>query len=296
MRRGLITQLALLLVSICCMQIAYTWAQATRSYSRNGFITTTDNVLLHYLDAGKGPAIVFVPGLTMPADIWESQIKYFSKTHRVVAMDPRSQGESSQATEGHYPERRAKDIKEIIDRLNLAPVVLVGWSMGGPEVLSYIDQFGTKTIRAVVLVDSFVGDEPNPERLAGHFRNIRAIQAKRQEWTGNWVRSMFAAPQLEKYFQDLVSASLRTPTNTMVTLITSTYVVGDDRRAVLRKLDRPMLYMARAAQRSQGEMIKTILPGAQIEIFQNAGHALFVDEPDRFNKRLDSFIAGLPGK
>jgi pimeloyl-ACP methyl ester carboxylesterase len=43
-------------------------------------------------------------------------------------------------------------------------------------------------------------------------------------------------------------------------------------------------------------MIKTILPGAQIEIFQNAGHALFVDEPDRFNKRLDSFIAGLPGK
>ena len=294
MRGGSITQLAFLLVYSFCIQPAY--AQATTSYSRNGFITTTDNVRLHYLDAGKGPAIVFIPGLTMPADIWESQIKYFSKTHRVIAMDPRSQGESSQATEGHYPERRAKDIKDLIDRLNLEPVVLVGWSMAGPEILSYVDQFGTKTVSAVVLVDSFVGDEPNPARLAGHFRNIRAIQANRQEWTENWVRSMFARPQLEIYFQDLVSASLRTPTNTMVTLITSTYIVGDDRRAVLRKLDRPVLYMARAAQRSQGALIKTILPDAQIEIFQNAGHALFVDEPDSFNKRLDSFIAGLPRK
>jgi len=296
MRRGELIELALLLVYICCTQPTYAWAQAKPSYSKSGFITTTDNVRLHYLDAGKGPAIVFVPGLTMPADIWEPQIRYFSEKHRVIAMDPRSQGESSQATEGHYPERRAMDIKEIIDRLNLQPVVLVGWSMGGPEVLSYIDQFGTDTVSGVVLVDCFVGDEPNPERLAGHFRNIKAIQANREEWTANWVQSMFAGPQPKEYFQKLTSASLRTPTNTMVTLITSTYVVRDDRRAILRKLNRRLLYVARAAQRSQGEVITAILPAAQVEIFQNSGHALFVDEADRFNKRLDRFIAELPGK
>jgi len=57
-----------------------------------------------------------------------------------------------------------------------------------------------------------------------------------------------------------------------------------------------LLYVARAAQRSQGEVITAILPAAQVEIFQNSGHALFVDEADRFNKRLDRFIAELPGK
>src|SRR5574341_603719 len=80
--------------------------------TRSGFVTTGDGVRLHYRESGSGPAILFVPGWTMPAEIWEPQIEHFSKRWRVVAMDPRSQGESSQTTEGHYPERRAQDIKD----------------------------------------------------------------------------------------------------------------------------------------------------------------------------------------
>src|SRR3990172_7379864 len=107
--------------------------------TKDGFVTTPDGVKIHYLEAGyrsqtlgvarshgfdeKGryvshtksvvvalqPVILFVPGWTMPAWIWEKQIAHFSKTHRVVAMDPRSQGESQQTTEGHYPAARARD-------------------------------------------------------------------------------------------------------------------------------------------------------------------------------------------
>ncbi|MDA2914595.1 alpha/beta hydrolase, partial [Acidobacteriia bacterium AH_259_A11_L15] len=53
----------------------------------------------------------------MPAWIWEHQIEHFSKHYRVVAMDPRSQGESEQTTEGHYPAARARDIKAVVDAL-----------------------------------------------------------------------------------------------------------------------------------------------------------------------------------
>ncbi len=65
--------------------------------------------------------------------MWEKQITHFAKTHRVVAMDPRAQGESSQTTEGLYPAVRARDIKGVVDQLKLAPVVLVGHSMGVPQ-------------------------------------------------------------------------------------------------------------------------------------------------------------------
>jgi len=32
---------------------------------------------------------------------------------------------------------------------------------------------------------------------------------------------------------------------------------------------------------------------AQVEIFENAGHALFVDEPDHFNRVLEDFLKRL---
>ncbi len=58
---------------------------------KDGYFTTSDGVRLHYLEAGSGPAIVFVPGWTNSAWIWEPQIRNFSKKYRVVAPDPRFQ-------------------------------------------------------------------------------------------------------------------------------------------------------------------------------------------------------------
>jgi len=84
---------------------------------RSGFVTTSDGIELHYLEAGNGPAILFVPGWTGVGEFWEPQLNHFARSHHVVALDPRSQGDSEKAADGNYTERRAQDIKEIIDRL-----------------------------------------------------------------------------------------------------------------------------------------------------------------------------------
>ena len=102
---------------------------------QSGFFTTSDGVRLHYLDAGKGPAVFFEPGWTMPAWIWQAQIDALSNNYRLVALDPRSQGESQVVTEGHYCERRARDMKGLVDHLKLHSVALAGWSQGVSETL-----------------------------------------------------------------------------------------------------------------------------------------------------------------
>lgn len=155
-------RIALFAVLLCGLVAApAAWARTYRlPGTKSGFVTTPDGVRIHYLEAGRGPGILFVPGWTMPGDIWEQQIIYFSKTHRVVAMDPRSQGLSSQTTEGHYPEARARDIRALVDQLKLAPVVLVGWSMGVMEAVAYVDQFGNDSLAGLVLVDGYVFGDP----------------------------------------------------------------------------------------------------------------------------------------
>ena len=157
---------------------------------KEGFITTGDGVRLHYIEAGSGPAIVLEPGWAMPADIWEPQINALSKSYRVVAIDPRSQGKSDRPTDGLYPERRAEDMKEVIDKLHLAPATLVGWSLGVVEVLAYVDQFGTSSLRGLVLVDGDIGRGPDPKYTADLWRHAREYQTRRAEWTAQFVRSM----------------------------------------------------------------------------------------------------------
>jgi len=71
---------------------------AVAQTAKSDFFTTSDGVKIHYVEAGSGRAVVFIPGWTMPAWIWQKQIDEFSKKYHVVVVDPRSQGESDKPT------------------------------------------------------------------------------------------------------------------------------------------------------------------------------------------------------
>lgn len=270
-------------------------AAAQQTQSRAGFVTTTDGERIHYVETGAGPAILFVPGWTMPAEIWEPQVRHFSGKFRVVAMDPCLQGESSKPADGNYPERRAADIKDVVEKLKLAPAVVVGWSMAVPEILSYVDQFGTATLRGVVLIDGMMGMDPNPQMTAGFMKMLKAMQVGRAAATEAFVRSMYRKPQPEEYIRRITAASLKTPTNSAVTLGANMF--SGDWRPVLSKLDKPVLFTSASPMlKLQGEFLKTKLPSARLEFFEGAGHALFVDEAERFNRLLEEFITTLPAQ
>ncbi|MFZ0640808.1 MAG: alpha/beta hydrolase [Candidatus Acidiferrales bacterium] len=287
--------------------------------TKSGFITTVDGVKIHYLEAGqqrvalkpitserpmdegeralqpqKTPSILFVPGWTMPAWIWQKQLDYFSKNYRVVAMDPRSQGESSQTSEGLYPAARARDIKAVVDQLHLAPVVLVGWSMAVTEVAAYVDQFGTRDIAGLVFVDdNFGGLAPGEGNADLLF--IGQILADRQKNTEAFVHNLcFKKPQLPEYLNRVIAACLRTPTSDAVALLVGKYAA--DYRPTAAKMDKPALfcytdspYMSAAAQAQIQQSVK----GSRLEVFHGAGHALFADDPDHFNSVLDGFLNSL---
>ena len=283
----------LILWALCGILLAALPPSPAPPVVKNGWITTSDGVRLHYLEAGNGQSLVFEPGWTMPAEIWEPQIRHFSQRYRVIALDPRSQGESGQTNEGHYPERRAQDIKELVEQLRLEPAVLAGWSLGVPEVLTYVDRFGTSTLRAVVLVDGPIGSDPNLQGIIGSFARLKQMQLDRAGYTDRFVRGMYKKPHSEEYYRKVIAASLKTPTNTALTLLANLFV-GLDLRPALAKLDRPVLYTITARLEAQADMLRARLPSARVEVFEQAGHALFVDEPEHFNKVLEEFLAGIP--
>ncbi len=278
----------LLLLMLCTT--ASVLAQAPKSE----FFETSDNVRIHYLDAGSGRPIVFIPGWTMPAWIWQNQIDTFSKKYRVIAVDPRSQGESDKPTYGHLPETRARDYKELVDHLGLKQPVLVGWSMGCGELMEYVEQFGTANVGGLVLVDGMLWDKPHPEFFSGMSGWMNQLQQDRQKQADGFVRSMYKKPQPEDYLKKVIAASTQVPADTAVVLIYNMFAVKDFNGA-FAKLDRPLMFTYTPQTQETADLLKTRLGDkVRLERFDDDGHALFVDEPAKFNRLLEDFVQKLP--
>jgi non-heme chloroperoxidase len=261
----------------------------------DGFVES-QGVRIHYLAKNikdtKKVSLLFVPGVMMPAWIWEKQLEYFSKNYKVVAIDPRSQGDSEQSTEGHYAFSLAKDIKAVVDELKLQPLVLIGWSLAVPEVVNYAAHFGSKGLIGLVLVDGLVGIDPSVPFYQTTVEYWAQLQIDRMSKTREFIKSIFAEPQTEEYFAKLNEAALRTPTNTVMTLIDN-YILQDF-RSLLPRIDIPALITTIEGPRlGYMQKIQKLLPNSHLEIFKSAGHALFVDQPEKFNHLLETFIENL---
>lgn len=261
---------------------------------RGQFIKTSDGVRIHYVEAGEGRAIVFIPGWRMPGWIWQKQIDELSKNYRVIAIDPRSQGESDKLAYGSLPETRAHDYKEVVDQLGLKQPVLIGWSMGCGELLSYVEQFGEDGISGLVLVDGLIPAGQNPEMVSVVSQWANRLQQDRQKEADVFVRAMFGKPQPEDYIQRVKQATLVVPTDTAVALLYNMISVTDFSKAFAR-INRPMLFAYEPALQKNADFMKAKLGDrVRLERFDGDGHALFVDDPVKFNRMVEAFVQSLP--
>lgn len=257
--------------------------------ARDRFFVTTDGVRLHYIEAGRPTAhtIVLVPGWTMPAWIWSAQIADFARFYHVVAFDPRGQGESDAPPDGYTYQRRGQDIGELIAHLGGEPVVLVGWSLGVLDALAYVHMNLDPRLLALILVDNSIGEPPAPSGRQ-HLRPLRPLP--HDLYMAQFVRSMFRMPQPPAYLDRLTEAALHTPIEASRALLAYDVPRSYWREAVL-STDKPVLYVVRPNFAAQGESLLRDRPDAEMAVFSGAGHALFVDQPARFDRVVLDFVA-----
>jgi len=128
------------------------------------------NIDIYYKDWGKGPVVTFSHGWPLNSDAWDPQMFFLAKHgFRVVGVDRRGHGRSTQATSGNDMNGYADDLAAVIEALDLKDATLVGHSTGGGEVTRYIGRHGTKRVAKAVLVAAvpplMLKTAANPEGL-----------------------------------------------------------------------------------------------------------------------------------
>ena len=257
---------------------------------------TSDGVRLSYLEAGRehGRTVVFVPGWTMPAWIFEAQIEALDDRYHVVAMDPRGQGESEVPAFGYAAERRGRDVAELIAAACSEDigrrVVVVGWSLGVLDALAMLRAEGDARVAGLVLIDNSIGEPPATAARARRRNHPAPVsEAERARRRAAFVAGMFAHDPGTDYRARLTADALRMSPEQEEALLAYD-VPREAWREALHSTDRPVLYAIRPRWRAQGQALTAARPNARVEMFERAGHALFVDEAERFNRLLFDFL------
>lgn len=130
--------------------------------------TSTGDVELHVVDYGAGQPIILIHGWPLSHKSWERQIPALVNAgYRVIAYDRRGFGDSGRPWDGYDYDSLAGDLQAIISELQLNEVILVGFSMGGGEVVRYISNYGQTNVSKIALISSIIPivkqTEDNPD-------------------------------------------------------------------------------------------------------------------------------------
>ncbi len=259
---------------------------------RDGYFHTSDGVRLHYREAGSGArTLVFIPGWLMPAEVFDGQLRSLAPRYHVLALSPRSQGQSDAYPGRHTPQRRALDIQEFVESLATPDFVLVGWSLGVMEGLDYVERYRPQALKALVLIDNSIG-EAQPPRVSAAKRRGTETNAERAERLRGFVRGLFHTPQPTEFIELIDRSVLRVPKDIADELLAKPYPREYYKNAIYRQ-GVPVFYAITPRFRDQGAALLTHLSSARVSLYPSAGHAIFVDAAAEFDADLEHFLAGV---
>lgn len=117
------------------------------------YFASIDNTKLYYEIQGNGKPVVFIHGWSCSHETAAGVVDIVKENYRCISYSHRGHGPSECPEKGFTIDQLARDLKELIDYLELKDVVLVGHSMGGHTIYSYISQFGCENISKIIILD-----------------------------------------------------------------------------------------------------------------------------------------------
>ncbi|HTM09292.1 MAG TPA: alpha/beta hydrolase [Verrucomicrobiae bacterium] len=271
------------------------------------FFETEDGAKLYFEDRGKGDVILLVHGWMCSSKFWRANVPELAKEFRVVTIDLRGHGYSSKTLCGHTVRQYARDVRALIERLNLKDITLAGWSLGGVVVLSYFEQYAEDhRLKGLGLIDStpapFHPGEWNSHPLkTTQLEGAAAVNAMyiadRVKPATTFAHGMFKtgkAPEADAAW--ITAELLKTPT-WIALAIYSDFCLGDY-TWVLPNVSVPAIVYGADSKVfkkgvEQARWVAAQLPKGKFVPFEDGGHLLFYESPGKFNESLAEFVRGL---
>jgi len=261
----------------------------------------TNGIVTFYEDTGQGPAVVLVHGHSADLRLWDLQAPALVDAgHRVIRYDVRGHGRSTAPATGYTWENYALDLRDLLDRIDVARAHVVGLSMGGGIALQFALDFPER-VSSLVLVDSALpGFDYSPEFAGAIEELVAAVRAEgsRAAFERLWLT------------HPLFDGVRRFPERfELIRTMALAYAAADyydetphtppERQAVdrLAELQAPTLVLVGELDVPDFQITTEVLAGniadARLQVIADSGHIPALEQPEAFNRALLEWLGRL---
>ena len=250
----------------------------------------------------SGPEILFIHGFSQSYLSWIKQTSGdLPGNFRLVTYDLRGHGGSDKPLEAKYyqdDKAWADEVAAVIQAANLKRPVLVAWSYGGRVVGHYLKYYGDAHLAGINFVDTRA-KTAEPAWDGEVIRKTSAAMvspdvAANIAGTKEFVRGLTAAPLSAEDFVLALAYNLVVPIEVRAALRGGPNAAADY-TDVFKTIKVPVLVSHGAEDNlvkvAAARYTASIVPGAKLSIYDNVGHAPFLERPERFNGELAAFAS-----
>jgi len=262
-------------------------------------------VKIKYSDYGIGKPVILISGWPLSKEMWEYQIEELVNSgHRIIAYDRRGFGKSSKPWDGYDYDTLTDDLKALIDQLELSDITLVGFSMGGGEVVRYFSRHAGEGVSKAVLISSItpfrLKTETNPQGTPQEKFDKTEDQLKQDRigFLDEFGKTFFgvgisskpiSAPLLE-YYRALCAVASPRATLQCLKSFSST-----DFREEMKLVRVPTLIIHGDEDETvpigpTAQQSARLIPDNQFITYKGAPHGLFYTERQKLNADLIKFL------
>ncbi|KIQ10970.1 alpha/beta fold hydrolase [Rhodococcus sp. MEB064] len=265
-------------------------------------VTVSDGTVLHYREQGAGRPLVLLHGWGFSGEFFSGSMDRLAEHSRVIALDMRAHGGSEDPGHGYRVSRLAKDLFDVLAALDLADVTVLGWSLGCPVIWSYQELFGNERLAQAIYVAQTPRQYRTPEWSLAHTSIFDDASLAAVQGRVLYDRDNFDAEQLDEITAtdlpadrvEILHAEMAKMSGAARNAVMADHT-HHDWRDLLPTLDLPSLVMVgkhdKAFPWEAARYVGDTVPGARTVLFEDSSHALFLDEPQKFEDEVVAFLA-----
>lgn len=261
-------------------------------------VTTPDHLHIQAREWGNrdGRELLFIHGFSQAGLCWRRQTQSSALAHlRMVDYDFRGHGGSDKPLDAAFYQPAqcwADELAAVIAQAELKKPVLVGWSYAGRVICDYLLTHGPDKLGGIVFVNAVTRNEKHFYGTSNRLmRQMCALNLDENiAGTRAFLRNCFEIMPDQEEFEQLLAVNMVVPPQVRAAL----FGRPADYDAMLARLDLPVLVVQGdrdiVVAPAMAHHIAAGIAGAKLQMFENIGHAPFMETPDAFNRALLDFI------
>jgi len=261
-------------------------------------IVKVGDINMYYEIHGEGEPLVLIPGRGAKVEQFFMHIPVFSRTHKVIAFDPRGAGRTDAPDIPYTFKMMADDLAGLINIINIDSAHILGTSMGGNIAQEFVLHYPERVTSLILACTGFGPAHSVPTtdpEVIEYFQNPKVLPLKESAMqTARLGMSQEFINNNSDLITQVIDYNMEHPSPPQGQMGQMQAAMSHDTYDRLPTIKAPTIVIHGDADRivpvENAQIMASRIPRAELAILKKMGHFFFWEAFDEFNRIVLDFL------